>query len=71
MKDVVIAVIFAVLIVMTIMHDISIFRLERKVDMLRTFIDVTLRGLEDRVLEQKSNANQHSQSVEQTEREGE
>ena len=66
MKDVVIAVILAVLVVVTIMHDISILRLGRKVDMLQTFIDVTLRGLE-----QKSNANQHSQSVEQMEREDE
>lgn len=67
----IIAVILAVLIAITVMHDISIFRLERKVDMLQTFIDVTLRRLEDYALGQKSNADQHTQdvgSVEQTER---
>ena len=66
MKDIVIAVILAVLVVVTIMHDISISRLGRKVDILQTFIDVTLRGLK-----QKSNANKHSQSVEQAEKEDE
>lgn len=60
----IIAVILAVLIVITILHDISIFRLERKVDMLQTFIDVTLRRLEDYVLRQKYNADQHIQHVE-------
>ena len=70
----IIAVILAVLIVITILHDISIFRLERRVDVLQTFIDVTLRRLEDYVLRQKSNADQRTQdvgsvgSVEQTER---
>ena len=68
---VIIAVILAVLIVIAILHDISIFRLERKVDMLQTFIDVTLRRLEDYALGQKFNADQHTQdggNVEQTER---
>lgn len=55
MKDIVIAVILAVLIVITILHDISIYRLGRNVDMLRTFIEVTIRGLEDYALRQKSN----------------
>ena len=55
MKDFVIAVILAVLIVITILHDISIYRLGRNVDMLRTFIEVTIRGLEDYALRQKSN----------------
>lgn len=50
MKDFVIAVILAVLIVITIMHDISIYRLGRKVDILQTFIDTTLRQLEGYVL---------------------
>lgn len=71
MKDFVIAVILAVLIVITILHDISIYRLGRKVDILQTFIDVALRSLEDYVLGRKSNTDQHSQdvgSVEQTER---
>lgn len=48
----IIAVILAVLIAITIMHDISIFRLERKVDMLQTFIDVTMRQLKNYALEQ-------------------
>ena len=59
----IIAVILAVLIVITILHDISIFRLARKVDMLQTFIDVTLRSLTDYALKQKSNADQHTQDV--------
>ncbi len=76
MKDFVIGAILAGLIVITILHDISICRLGCKVDMLQTFIDVTMRQLEDYALGQKSNADQHSQSVEsvesmQTEREGE
>lgn len=71
MKEFVIAVIFTVfpvLVVITILHDISIFRLERKVDMLQTFIDVTLRRLEDYALGQKSNADQRTQDVESVER---
>ena len=52
----IIAVILAALIVITIMHDISIYRLGRKVDILQTFMDVTVRGLEAYVLGQKSNA---------------
>ena len=74
MTTYIIAAILAVLIMITIMHDVSIFHLERKVDMLQTFIDVTLRGLEAYVLEQKANVGQHTQdvgsvgSVEQTER---
>ena len=70
MKEFVIAVIFTafpVLIVITILHDISIFRLERKVDMLQTFIDVTLRKLEDYALGQKANADQRIQDVESVE----
>ena len=59
----IIAVIIAVLIVITILHDISIFRLERNVDMLQTFIDVTMRQLKDYALGQKSNADQHTQDV--------
>lgn len=56
MKDFVIAVILAVLIVITILHDISIYRLGRKVDILQEFFDMTMRQLEDYVLGQKSNA---------------
>ena len=48
MKDFVIAIMLAVLTAITIIHDISIYRLGCKVDMLRTFIDVTLRRLEAR-----------------------
>ena len=55
MKDIVIAVILAVLIVITILHDISIYRLGRKVDILQTFIDTTLRGLQRYVLKEMSN----------------
>ena len=53
MKDFVIAVILAVLIVITIMHDISIYRLGCKVDILQEFFDVIMRQLEDYVLGQK------------------
>ena len=60
----IIAVILAVLIVITIMHDISIYRLGRKVDILQTFIDVTMRQLEKYALGQKANADQHIQRVE-------
>lgn len=70
MKEFVIAVIltvFPVLVVITILHDISIFRLERKVDMLQTFIDVTLRQLQDYVLKETSNADQRTQDVESVE----
>ena len=56
MTTYIIAVIIAVLIAITILHDISIFRLGCKVDMLQTFIDVTLRILEDYELGQKANA---------------
>ena len=53
MKDFVIAVILAVLIVITIMHDISIYRLGRKVDILQEFFDVIMRQLKDYVLGRK------------------
>ena len=56
MKDFVIAVILAVLIVITILHDISIYRLGRNVDMLRAFIEVTIRGLQRYVLKEMSKA---------------
>lgn len=64
MKDFVIAVILAILIVITIMHDISIYRLNRKVDILQTFIDTTLRQLQGYVLKEMPNTDQHSQDVE-------
>ena len=64
MKDIIIAVILAVLIVITIMHDISIYRLGRKVDILQTFIDTALRQLQGYVLKKMSNADQRIQDVE-------
>lgn len=60
----IIAVVLAVLVVITIMHDISICRLGRKVDVLQTFIDTTLRQLQGYVLKEMSNADQHVQRVE-------
>ena len=62
----IIAVILAVLIAITILHDINIFRLERKVDVLQTFIDTTLQ-LQIYVLEEMSNTDQHVQHVESVE----
>ena len=63
MKDIIIADILAVLIVITIMHDISIYRLGRKVDILQTFIGTTLRQLQGYVLKKMSNADQRIQDV--------
>lgn len=64
MKDFVISVILAVLVVIVIMHDISIYRLGRKIDLLQMFNDATMRQLKEYALGLKSNADQHTPNVE-------
>ena len=44
--------IVAILVVVTIMHDISISRLNRKFEVLKSFFDTVIRKLEEDVSEQ-------------------
>ena len=44
--------IVAILVVVTIMHDISIHRLNRKFEVLKSFFDTVVRKLEQYVSEQ-------------------